>query len=165
MKKSLSIVFVLAAFFIFIAPAYSLAAGGNSGNLGGCFGPSDCAPGTHCDLSISTCVADSGAAPGGGNSSTGTASGTLGGLINQVITLINLLVPLVFAIAFIVFLFGVFQYFIAGAGNDEKRKEGRNFIMYALIGFVVMVSVWGLVNLLSGSFTFGSSTRPNLPTF
>jgi hypothetical protein len=91
----------------------------------------------------------------------------LGAFLQQFITLIdNVLVPLVFAIAFIVFLFGIFQYFILGGANEEKRETGRTFMLYGIVGFFIMISVWGMVNLLLGTFNFGSSsTRPGLPTF
>jgi hypothetical protein len=77
----------------------------------------------------------------------------------------NVLVPLVFAVAFIVFIFGVFRYFIAGAANPEKRKQGTELIMYSVIGFAVMMSIWGLVNLAIGTFGFDNTNRPCLPTF
>jgi len=91
---------------------------------------------------------------------------TLTKLITSFITFINnVLVPLVFAIAFIVFIWGVFRYMIAGAADPEKRRNGTQLIMYSVIGFAVMISVWGLVNLLVGTFGFDSNARPCLPTF
>lgn len=74
-------------------------------------------------------------------------------------------VPLIFSIAFIVFIWGVFRYFIAGAGDEEKRKEGRKFITWGLIGFFLMFAVWGIVNLLINSLGFDTRTRPQLPLF
>ena len=71
------------------------------------------------------------------------------GLGNTIIDIINnVLVPLVFALAFIVFLWGVFQYFIAGADNEDKHKEGRQFVLWAIIGFVIIFTLWGLVNIV-----------------
>lgn len=86
-------------------------------------------------------------------------AGFITGIINGII------VPLIFAIAFLVFVWGVYTYFIAGAGDPEKRKEGKNFVLYGLVGFFVMVSIWGLVNILVRTFGFGGDTRPPLPSF
>lgn len=91
---------------------------------------------------------------------------TISGAITNIISFINdVLVPLVFAVAFIVFLYGVARYFIAGAADPEKRKNGRDIIIYSVVGFAVMMSVWGLVNLVKNSFGFDSNARPCLPTF
>jgi hypothetical protein len=90
----------------------------------------------------------------------------LGAFLQQFIGFIdNYLVPLLFAIAFIVFIFGIFQYFILGGADEEKRTKGRSLMLWGMIGFFVMVSIWGILNLLVNSFGFGSSSRPNLPTF
>lgn len=70
------------------------------------------------------------------------------GLIN------NVAVPLIFAVAFIVFIWGVFQYFIAGGHDEEKRETGKSLMLWGIIGFFIMVSVWGLVNILRGTFSF-----------
>jgi NADH:ubiquinone oxidoreductase subunit 2 (subunit N) len=84
---------------------------------------------------------------------------------NFVINLINnVLVPVLFSIAFIVFLWGAFQTFILGANSDETKEKGRDLMIWSLIGFFVMISIWGLVNILTGSVTFGTSGAPsNLP--
>ena len=83
-----------------------------------------------------------------------------GGVVTQIIN--GVLVPLVFAIAFIVFIWGVFQYFIAGGHDEEAKEKGKSLMLYGLIGFFLMVSVWGLVNILVGTFNL-SQTPPNLP--
>lgn len=86
-----------------------------------------------------------------------TLGDTVINIINQVA------VPLIFALAFIVFIWGVFNYFILGGGDEEKREKGRDLMIWGLIGFFIMVSVWGLVNLLVGTFVFGDKTPPNFP--
>ncbi len=63
----------------------------------------------------------------------------------------NVLVPVIMSAAFIIFVYGIFAAFILGAGDEEKRKKGKTIMMYGLIGFFVMVSVWGLVHILTGS--------------
>lgn len=78
-------------------------------------------------------------------------------------TIINsILVPLIFALAFIVFIWGVFTYFIAAGENDEKRETGKKLMLYGIGGFFIMVAVWGLVNLLLGTFQLNNNL-PNLP--
>lgn len=76
-------------------------------------------------------------------------------------TINGVLVPVLFAVAFIVFLWGAFKTFIIGANNDTAKEEGKNFMLYGLIGFFVMVSIWGLVNILVGTFDFGNSSGPS----
>ncbi len=63
-------------------------------------------------------------------------------------TIHGVIVPVLFAIAFIVFLWGAFRTFILGANDADAKKNGTNLMLYGLIGFFVMVSVWGLVNIL-----------------
>lgn len=75
------------------------------------------------------------------------------------------LVPLIFAIAFVVFLWGIYQYFILGGANEEKRKEGQKLAFAGIIGFVIMIAVWGIVGLLVNSLGFDTRGRPPLPTF
>ena len=78
-------------------------------------------------------------------------------------TINNILVPVLFAIAFIVFLFGAFYTFIVGANNEEVKEKGKNLMLWGLIGFFVMVSGWGLVNILTGSISFGNNTGVTPP--
>jgi hypothetical protein len=87
-------------------------------------------------------------------------------LFNFALNIINgVLVPLVFAVAFIVFLFQIYNYFIAGGAQPEKVDEGKKFLAWSLVGFTVMFSIWGLVNLLIGTLPFDSNARPPIPTF
>ena len=80
-----------------------------------------------------------------------------------VIALINnVAVPVVFALAFIVFIWGVFTYFVAGGHNEEKRDQGKQLMLYGLIGLAVMVTVWGLVQVLVGSVGL-QNNPPKLP--
>jgi len=72
-------------------------------------------------------------------------------------TINNVLVPVLFAIAFIVFLWGAFQTFIVGSNDEAVKENGKNLMLWGLIGFFVMVSIWGLVNILTGTVSFGNN--------
>ncbi len=72
---------------------------------------------------------------------------------------------LLFAAAFFFFLWGVFQ-FVRSAGDEDARKEGRDHIIYGIVGLAVMASVYGLVNFLTNTAQLTPSTVqvPPLPT-
>lgn len=75
----------------------------------------------------------------------------------------NILVPVIFAIAFIVFVWGAFNTFIVGANSEDTKEKGKNLMLWGLIGFFVMVSVWGLVNILTGTVSFGNNSGVTPP--
>jgi len=78
-------------------------------------------------------------------------------------TIDNVLVPVLFAVAFIVFLWGAFDAFILGANSEEEKMKGKNLMLWGLIGFFVMVSVWGLVNILTNTANLGNNSGVTLP--
>lgn len=88
-----------------------------------------------------------------------------GFIYNLLFIIDQVLVPLIFSIAFIVFLWGVAQFFIISAGDEKKREEGKKFLLWGIIGFFVMFSVWGIVNLFINTLGFGGAPRPDLPLF
>lgn len=91
--------------------------------------------------------------------------GYLGQLGQDVINFItSTLVPLVFAIALVVFIWGLFMAFILGGSDPEKQKQGRDLMLWGIVAFFVMVSVWGLVNVLQGILGIDPGTAPNAPT-
>lgn len=71
------------------------------------------------------------------------------------------IVPFLFALATVAFIWGVIQFYL-NPENEEKRKKGKNFIIGGLIALFVMLSIWGLVGILTGTFDL-SNTVPQLP--
>lgn len=76
----------------------------------------------------------------------------------------NVLVPLLFAIAFIAFLWGIAKAYIISGGNEEERQKGHQILLWGLVGFVVMISLWGLVNIISNTFGLSGYRAPLTPT-
>ncbi|MEX2514997.1 MAG: pilin [Candidatus Paceibacterota bacterium] len=64
--------------------------------------------------------------------------------------IINPLIGLLFAIALVYFIYGVVQ-FMANADNDTAREKGKQHLMYSIIGLVIMVGVWGILQLIISS--------------
>ena len=78
------------------------------------------------------------------------------------------LMPLVFALALLAFVWGVFNTFILGGSNSEKQKEGKQLMMYSVLGFVAMFAIWGIVAFVIS--VIGITPReaidiPNFPTY
>lgn len=95
--------------------------------------------------------------------------GEIDGFFENITGFINdVLIPLVFAIALLVFLYGVFKYFIYGGADAGAREEGTQLMLYAIVGFVLMVSIFGIVNLIADGLGFSDDQNiqniPNAPT-
>lgn len=74
------------------------------------------------------------------------------------ITYINDALFLLMAVAVLVFVWQVIHYFIL---PNENRKDAGLYVLYAVVGFFVIFSLWGLVNILSGTFGgLSNSTHP-----
>ncbi|MCX6787627.1 MAG: hypothetical protein NT108_00490 [Candidatus Kaiserbacteria bacterium] len=86
----------------------------------------------------------------------------LQGYKENILIIINFLfIPAVMAIALLTFLWGVYNYFILGAESEDKRSEGRQFVLWGVIGFAVIASVWGLVYIVGATFGFFSGNAIN----
>lgn len=96
------------------------------------------------------------------------APGNLTGVatfLRNIVSFMNgVLVPAIFALAFLMFIWGMFKFFILGGHDTEKQEEGKSLMLYAIIGFVVMISLWGIVNLVASGFGFDGQGPQNLPT-
>jgi len=82
-------------------------------------------------------------------------------LVEKIMSILNVVIPLLIALAVVIFLWGVVQYITAG-GDEEKRKEARNTMIWGIVGLFVMVAVWGLVNVLVSTFGL-ETTVPQVP--
>lgn len=60
------------------------------------------------------------------------------------------LVPVLVGAAVIVFIYGVLVLVFSEGG--EKKEEAKQYMLWGIIGIFVMVSVWGLVAILQGTF-------------
>lgn len=82
------------------------------------------------------------------------------GKINSFI--LNPLILLAFAVAFLVFSWGIIQ-FITSQTTDANRSEGKKKIFWGLFGMFIMISAYGLINLILGTFGISDSFYPFNP--
>jgi uncharacterized membrane protein YidH (DUF202 family) len=76
-------------------------------------------------------------------------------VFNLVEDILGKLAPLLIAIAVIILLVAIVNYIRAGE-DEEKRGAAKNLMIYGIIGLFVMVSLWGLVAILSGTFNLNN---------
>ena len=89
--------------------------------------------------------------------------GPIDTFLGKISVFINtVLVPLIFAVALLFFIYGMFKYFIQGGDSDDSREKGKQLMVYSVIGFVLMVSIWGIVNLIAGGLSTGLGTSNDL---
>ena len=93
-----------------------------------------------------------------------------GGFLTSILTFINtVLIPFILGVAFLLFVWGMFQYFIAGGANEEAREKGKQLLIWTILGFVIIIVFWGLLNLIIGATglegkQFDDAVIPAAPT-
>ena len=86
----------------------------------------------------------------------------LGSVLCTVYDLISLLLPIVMVLALLYFFWGLANY-ILSAGDDGKKEEGRNIMIWGSITLFVMVSIWGIIALIQDTFgTYGDGPVPTV---
>ncbi|MFW0870883.1 MAG: hypothetical protein ACKKL4_00245 [Patescibacteria group bacterium] len=72
-------------------------------------------------------------------------------LINNFINaIINPMIVLLIAAALLLFLWGLLRLMI-DLSNGGKGEEGKRHMLWGLVGLIVMISVWGIINLIANS--------------
>lgn len=86
-------------------------------------------------------------------------------LVNCVtVSIVNPLIALLLGVALVYFLWGVLQYITKL--NSKDQAEARQVMWWGIVALFVMVSVWGLVQVLLNTFGLDSTLPvPNIPSF
>lgn len=61
------------------------------------------------------------------------------------------LIALMMAIAFLVFLYGGFEY-VRNAASDSDRAKGQQHLLWGVIGMFVMISAYSILSIAAGTF-------------
>lgn len=65
--------------------------------------------------------------------------------------ILNPIITLGFAVAIVVFLWGIFE-FIRNPADTENRSKGQRNIGWGLVGLLIMFSVMGIIRIILGTF-------------
>ncbi len=70
------------------------------------------------------------------------------------------IIPFLFAFAFLIFIWNAARYFIIGGANPDDQEKARGLAMWGVAAFVIIISLWGIVNLVVAGFGLGDKTPP-----
>jgi len=87
---------------------------------------------------------------------------TVDGALDWVIYIAGRALPLLILAALVLFLFGIVKRFFFSQGTVDRTEAGK-YILWGVVALFVMVSVWGLVNLLRDSFNLNNNDIPVAP--
>ena len=91
--------------------------------------------------------------------------GSLKTFFNEASAFINVtLIPVLLAVAFLVFIIGAVRFFLlAGKDNEDGQKAGKSLMLWGIIAFVLIVSIWGIVALFSQGLGLNEDVLKNKP--
>jgi|AntRauTorckE6833_2_1112554.scaffolds.fasta_scaffold00621_11 heme/copper-type cytochrome/quinol oxidase subunit 2 len=85
-----------------------------------------------------------------------SAPQNLNDILNLFIDVIYVLIPILIGVAVLLFIWGLFRYY--STDNQNTKKEAVKIIGYGVVAIFVMVSIWGLVNLIIYTLNINSPT-------
>ena len=71
-------------------------------------------------------------------------------LTNVTNEIINPLIGFMFALAVVIFLYGVLQ-FLMNAESEEAKTTGKQHMIWGIIGIAIMMSVWTILSVVSNT--------------
>lgn len=101
--------------------------------------------------SITQCVG--GGAPG------------ISSIICTIYRIIQIVIPVLILGAVAYFIWGIVQFITAS--DAEEKGAARGMMVHGIIGFAVILGLWGLVNVLLNTFSINNGASPvnSFPTF
>jgi hypothetical protein len=72
-------------------------------------------------------------------------------------------IALLFALAVLLFLWGIAE-FIRDAGSEDGRTKGKQNMIWGIVGIFIMVSVFGIIRVIENTIGTNPNDRPNFPT-
>ena len=75
------------------------------------------------------------------------STGDLTGLVGLLGGIVKLLVPIVSTLAILFFFWGLAKY-ILNSGDEDKRAEGKDIMIWGILALFVMVTIWGILGFM-----------------
>lgn len=79
-------------------------------------------------------------------------------LVGVILEYLTIGIYLIISLAVVTFVWNVYRYFF----TEKSKTEAGMYVLYSTIGFFVILSLWGLVALLTNSLKLDNQ-QPNWP--
>ncbi|MBP9668890.1 MAG: hypothetical protein KBE09_01215 [Candidatus Pacebacteria bacterium] len=86
------------------------------------------------------------------------APSTFKELVDRLVVLMDLLVPLLITVALVFYLFGISQNVLNFADQKGGNEKMKAYMLYGVLILFVMVSIWGILRLMSDTLFSTSGT-------
>jgi hypothetical protein len=94
------------------------------------------------------------------NAQTTERLGDLNDVAKKASSIGNLIMMLAISFAVLLIIISIVRYLIAGKDGEERAKGGQA-ILFGVIGLFAILSIWGLVGILQGTFKFTNDQKPS----
>jgi hypothetical protein len=81
------------------------------------------------------------------------------GLLVRFISVLNVVTYILVALAVLFIVYNVVWYIIKPSSSEEKGTHGMN-ILWGIVGLFIIVSIWGLVNILTNTVKTNPGRQP-----
>lgn len=75
--------------------------------------------------------------------------------------ILNPILKLLFLVALLYFMWGVFGY-VKNGDSDSDRETGRRHMIWGVFGMFIMISVYGIINIILGTVGIDGSTQTEI---
>jgi hypothetical protein len=90
--------------------------------------------------------------------------GPLADMLRNILTFGNeVVIPFIIGIGFLMFVWGMLQYFIFGGASDDSREKGKKLMISSTVAFVTIIIFFGAINLLTATTGLEGQKIKNVP--
>jgi hypothetical protein len=83
-------------------------------------------------------------------------------LIGAIAKIVGAIVPILVTLALVVFFWGLVRY-LWGAGGKAGVAKGKSLMLWGLVTLFVMVSVWGIIDLMQSALNIDKNAQGRAP--
>lgn len=77
---------------------------------------------------------------------------SINNFVDTILGFLNSVVGTLTGVALVLFLFGCIRFIYTNTGSEMAYKRGREILKWGLIALFVLVSIWGILQMMQQAF-------------